>query len=186
MGQIRKRHSAAFKAKGSAAPIHLITSGGSLASLATAVQFPVRLVESGPAGGAILAAHIAAERAEHAIFSFDMGGTTAKICLIDDGKPLKSRTFEVDRSARFLKGSGLPVRIPVIEMVEIGAGGGSIASVDALSRIQVGPRSAGSEPGPGQHDFAHRVHDAPPAEARNRGTGSGRPIRCIHHNPAAQ
>jgi N-methylhydantoinase A len=138
----------AFAGKGSKAPIHLITSGGSLASLDTAMRFPVRLVESGPAGGAILAAHIAAERNEAAIFSFDMGGTTAKICLIDDGRPLKSRAFEVDRSARFMKGSGLPVRIPVIEMVEIGAGGGSIASVDALKRIQVGPRSAGSEPGP--------------------------------------
>jgi N-methylhydantoinase A len=142
------RLDAAFRQKGSKAPIHLITSGGSLASLDTAIRFPVRLVESGPAGGAILAAHIAAERSENAIFSFDMGGTTAKICLIDDGRPLKSRTFEVDRSARFMKGSGLPVRIPVIEMVEIGAGGGSIASVDALHRIQVGPRSAGSEPGP--------------------------------------
>ncbi len=138
----------AFAGKGSKAPIHLITSGGSLASLDTAMRFPVRLIESGPAGGAILAAHIAAERNEAAIFSFDMGGTTAKICLIDDGRPLKSRAFEVDRSARFMKGSGLPVRIPVIEMVEIGAGGGSIASVDALKRIQVGPRSAGSEPGP--------------------------------------
>ncbi len=142
------RLDATFRAKGSRAPIHLITSGGSLASLDTAVRFPVRLVESGPAGGAILAAYLAAERGENAIFSFDMGGTTAKICLIDNGTPLKSRAFEVDRSARFMKGSGLPVRIPVIEMVEIGAGGGSIASVDALHRIQVGPRSAGSEPGP--------------------------------------
>ena len=138
----------AFASKGSKAPIHLITSGGSLASLDTAMRYPVRLIESGPAGGAILAAHIAAERNENAIFSFDMGGTTAKICLIDNGRPLKSRAFEVDRSARFMKGSGLPVRIPVIEMVEIGAGGGSIASVDSLKRIQVGPRSAGSEPGP--------------------------------------
>ena len=77
-----------------------------------------------------------------------MGGTTAKICLIDHGKPLKSRTFEVDRTERFLKGSGLPVRIPVIEMVEIGAGGGSIAHVDALGRVAVGPESASSEPGP--------------------------------------
>lgn len=142
------RLDAAFKAKGAKVPIHLITSGGSLASLDTAIRFPVRLVESGPAGGAILAAHLAAEREETLIFSFDMGGTTAKICLIDNGRPLKSRSFEVDRSARFMKGSGLPVRIPVIEMVEIGAGGGSIASVDALSRILVGPRSAGSEPGP--------------------------------------
>lgn len=148
MAHYLSRLDSEFRRRGSKAPIHLITSGGSLASLDTAIKFPVRLVESGPAGGAILAAAIAAERGERQIFSFDMGGTTAKICLIDDGRPLKARTFEVDRSARFMKGSGLPVRIPVIEMVEIGAGGGSLASVDTLSRIQVGPRSAGSEPGP--------------------------------------
>jgi len=138
----------AFAREGYRNPIHLMTSGGSLASLETARRFPVRLVESGPAGGAILAAGIAQERGEKEILSFDMGGTTAKICLIEHGEPLKARTFEVDRTSRFMKGSGLPVRIPVIEMVEIGAGGGSIASVDALKRIQVGPHSAGSEPGP--------------------------------------
>jgi N-methylhydantoinase A len=130
------------------APIHLMTSGGSLASLETAARFPVRLVESGPAGGAILAGRIALERGERRILSFDMGGTTAKICLIEDGQPLKARAFEVDRQSRFKKGSGLPVRIPVIEMVEIGAGGGSIARVDVLQRILVGPDSAGAEPGP--------------------------------------
>lgn len=138
----------AFAKEGYRNPIHLMTSGGSLASLETARKFPVRLVESGPAGGAILAAGIAAERGEHQILSFDMGGTTAKVCLIENGEPLKARTFEVDRTSRFMKGSGLPVRIPVLEMVEIGAGGGSIASVDVLKRIQVGPHSAGSEPGP--------------------------------------
>jgi N-methylhydantoinase A len=133
---------------GLASPIHLMTSGGSLASLETAARFPVRLVESGPAGGAILAGRIALERGERRILSFDMGGTTAKICLIDDGEPLKARTFEVDRQSRFKKGSGTPVRIPIIEMVEIGAGGGSIARVDTLQRILVGPDSAGAEPGP--------------------------------------
>ena len=132
--------------------IHLMTSGGNLASLATARQFPVRLVESGPAGGAILSAHVAAERGERKVLSFDMGGTTAKICLIQDYTPFKARTFEVDRAARFLKGSGLPVRIPVIEMVEIGAGGGSIAKVDELRRIKVGPESAASVPGPACYD----------------------------------
>ena len=132
-------------------PIHLMTSGGSLASLATAVAMPVRLVESGPAGGAILAGRVALERGETRVLSFDMGGTTAKICLIDDGAPLKGRTFEIDRQSRFKKGSGLPVRIPVIEMVEIGAGGGSIARVDALQRILVGPDSAGAEPGPASY-----------------------------------
>jgi N-methylhydantoinase A len=143
-----ERLAEAFRAAGFANDIHLMTSGGSLASLETARRFPVRLVESGPAGGAILAAHIAAERGENQILSFDMGGTTAKICLIEDGEPLKARAFEVDRSARFMKGSGLPLRIPVIEMVEIGAGGGSIAQIDALGRIQVGPESAGAAPGP--------------------------------------
>jgi N-methylhydantoinase A len=142
----------AFAREGSTAPIHLMTSGGSLASLEAASRFPIRLVESGPAGGAILAARIAAERGERRVLSFDMGGTTAKICLIEDYEPLKSRSFEVDRSARFLKGSGLPVRIPVIEMIEIGAGGGSLARIDGLKRITVGPQSAGSEPGPACYD----------------------------------
>ena len=141
----------AFRSKDCAAPIHLMTSGGSLASLNTARNFPVRLIESGPAGGAILAARIAAERGEGKILSFDMGGTTAKICLIDDGKPFKGRTFEFDRSSRFMKGSGFPLRIPVIEMVEIGAGGGSLARIDAMKRIMVGPESAGSEPGPASY-----------------------------------
>src|SRR6185503_9780847 len=142
---------------------HLVTSGGNLTSLATAQQFPVRLVESGPAGGAILAANVAAERGERKVLSFDMGGTTAKICLIQDYTPFKSRAFEVDRAARFLKGSGLPVRVPVIEMVEIGAGGGSIARVDELRRITVGPDSAGADPGPacyGRGGDAPTVTDA--------------------------
>src|SRR5439155_22129463 len=143
-----RRLQRAFAQLGYRAPIHLITSGGSLASLETAARFPVRLIESGPAGGAILAGLIALRRGERRILSFDMGGTTAKICLIDDGKPLKGRYFEVDRQSRFKKGSGTPVRIPVLEMVEIGAGGGSIARVDALQRILVGPDSSGAEPGP--------------------------------------
>jgi N-methylhydantoinase A len=128
--------------------IYLVTSGGGVTSIETARRFPVRLVESGPAGGAIFAALIAARLGETKVLSFDMGGTTAKICLIEQYQPETSRVFEVDRAARFLKGSGLPVRIPVIEMVEIGAGGGSIARVDALKRVTVGPESASSEPGP--------------------------------------
>ena len=128
--------------------IYLVTSGGGVTSIETARRFPVRLVESGPAGGAIFAAQIAARLGESKVLSFDMGGTTAKICLIEKYQPETSRVFEVDRAARFLKGSGLPVRIPVIEMVEIGAGGGSIAKVDALKRVTVGPESASSEPGP--------------------------------------
>ena len=138
----------ALQARGFACPFLLMTSGGGLTDLATAVKFPIRLVESGPAGGAILAARIAAELGLDRVVSYDMGGTTAKICLIDDYKPLSTRTFEVARAYRNLKGSGLPVKIPAIEMVEIGAGGGSLANVDALGRVAVGPESAGSQPGP--------------------------------------
>ncbi len=152
-----------LRALGIDCPVLLMTSGGGLTTLDTAAEFPIRLVESGPAGGAMLAARIAAEGGYERVLSFDMGGTTAKICLIDHGRPLLSRSFEVDRVYRFKKGSGLPVRIPVIEMVEIGAGGGSIASVDKLARINVGPASAGSEPGPacyGRGGEAATVTDA--------------------------
>ena len=142
------RLDAALKQRGFSCPLLMITSGGGLTTIETARKFPIRLVESGPAGGAILAASLAHQYALGKVLSFDMGGTTAKICLIDEGEPQHSRTFEVARQYRFLKGSGLPLRIPVIEMVEIGAGGGSIASVDSLSRVNVGPESAGSEPGP--------------------------------------
>ena len=130
------------------APLFLMMSGGGLTTLETAARFPIRLVESGPAGGAILASQIAAECALPHVLSFDMGGTTAKICLLTDGEPERARKFEIARAYRDMKGSGIPVRIPVIEMVEIGAGGGSIARVDRLSRITVGPDSAGSTPGP--------------------------------------
>lgn len=126
----------------------LMTSGGGLTSVETARRFPVRLVESGPAGGAIFAAQMAARLGERKVLAFDMGGTTAKISLIEDYESQSARIFEVDRAARFLKGSGLPLRIPVIEMVEIGAGGGSLARLDALKRVAVGPESASSMPGP--------------------------------------
>lgn len=129
-------------------PLLLMTSGGGLTTVETARRFPIRLVESGPAGGAMLASAIAAKFDIARTLSFDMGGTTAKLCLIDDAEPQYSRSFEVAREYRFLKGSGLPLKIPVIEMVEIGAGGGSIASVDSLSRVNVGPHSAAAEPGP--------------------------------------
>jgi N-methylhydantoinase A len=133
---------------GLAAPVFLMLSGGGLTTIETACRYPIRLVESGPAGGAIFAADIAREAGLDRVLSFDMGGTTAKICLIDDHVPQTSRSFEVARVGRFKRGSGLPLRIPVIEMVEIGAGGGSLAHVDALGRIAVGPHSAGADPGP--------------------------------------
>ncbi|HEV3185678.1 MAG TPA: hydantoinase/oxoprolinase family protein, partial [Xanthobacteraceae bacterium] len=133
---------------GVSCPLFLMLSGGGLTTVETAIRFPVRLVESGPAGGAIFASHIARQRGLDQVISFDMGGTTAKICLIDAFRPQTNRVFEVARIYRFKKGSGLPLRIPVIEMVEIGAGGGSIARVDQMKRINVGPDSAGAEPGP--------------------------------------
>lgn len=142
------RLSATMKGLGFRGALLLMMSGGGLTTLETAQRLPIRLVESGPAGGAILASHIARENGLDEVLSFDMGGTTAKICLIADGEPERARVFEVARAYRNLKGSGWPVRIPVIEMVEIGAGGGSVARVDAMQRITVGPDSAGSEPGP--------------------------------------
>ncbi len=133
---------------GVSCPLLLMMSSGGICTVETARRFPVRLVESGPAGGAILARHVAARGGYDRAISFDMGGTTAKITLIDDYTPQQSRHFEVARAYRFAKGSGFPVRIPVIDMVEIGAGGGSIARVDPLRRIVVGPDSAGADPGP--------------------------------------
>ncbi|MBX2837117.1 MAG: hydantoinase/oxoprolinase family protein [Gammaproteobacteria bacterium] len=128
--------------------IFLMHSGGGIISIDSAAEFPVRLVESGPAGGAVFAANIAARYGLDKVLSFDMGGTTAKICLIKNQMPKTSRVFEVARTYRFKKGSGMPISIPVIDMVEIGAGGGSLASVDSMRQIRVGPKSAGSEPGP--------------------------------------
>jgi N-methylhydantoinase A len=158
-----RRLTEVLAAEGVTCPVYLMLSGGGITTVDTAVRFPVRLVESGPAGGAIFAAHVARELGLRSVVSYDMGGTTAKICLIDRGQPQTSRSFEVARVYRFMKGSGLPLRIPVIEMVEIGAGGGSIAAVDAMSRITVGPASAGSEPGPacyGRGGEAATVTDA--------------------------
>ncbi|WP_422010657.1 hydantoinase/oxoprolinase family protein [Reyranella sp.] len=137
-----------LKKEGIAAPLLLMMSSGGITTVDTARRYPVRLVESGPAGGAILARAVAAENDARKAVAFDMGGTTAKLTLLDDLELQRSRQFEVARAYRFVQGSGLPVRIPVIELVEIGAGGGSIARLDALGRIQVGPDSAGSVPGP--------------------------------------
>ena len=133
---------------GARCPVYMIHSGGGLIDVDTAAEFPVRLVESGPAGGAIFAADIARRFGLDRVVSYDMGGTTAKICLIEDFAPKTARSFEVARTTRFAKGSGMPISIPVIEMIEIGAGGGSIAWVDGMGRIQTGPESAASEPGP--------------------------------------
>ena len=192
---------AALGEAGFRCPCLLMTSGGSLVTIATAREHPVRLIESGPAGGAVLAGDLARRMGEDRIVSFDMGGTTAKICLFDDGEPLLGRHLEVDRAHRFMKGSGIPLKIPVVEMVEIGAGGGSIASVDQLKRVQVGPQSAGADPGPACYgkggawatvtdanlvlgrldplEFAGGSFDLDPEAARSAVSGHvGEPLSC--------
>jgi len=126
----------------------VMLSSGGIATRETASRFPVRLLESGPAAGALAAAQAGILAGHRDLLSFDMGGTTAKLCVIDDGQPAKTHEFEVDRVYRFRKGSGLPVRIPVIDMIELGAGGGSIARVDSLGLLKVGPDSSGADPGP--------------------------------------
>lgn len=142
----------ALRADGFGGSLLLMMSSGGLTTLETGAAFPIRLLDSGPAGGAILAGQLAKQCALDEVLSFDMGGTTAKICLIDNGEPQTARLFEVARAHRHTKGSGLPVRIPIVEMVEIGAGGGSIARIDALQRVTVGPDSAGASPGPACYD----------------------------------
>ena len=147
-----QRLEARLRGLGATCPLLLMHSGGGLMSSAAAAAFPVRLIESGPAGGAIFAAHLARAHRLDRIMSFDMGGTTAKIALIDDCSPRTAKTFETARTARFKKGSGMPISVPTIEMIEIGAGGGSIAAMDLLGRVTVGPHSAGSDPGPACYD----------------------------------
>ena len=126
----------------------LMLSSGGLTDVDEARRFPVRMLESGPAAGAIAAAWFGSRAGHDDLLAFDMGGTTAKLCVVDGGEPLVAHTFEACRERRFIPGSGLPLRISALELIEIGAGGGSIARVDELGLLKVGPESAGSEPGP--------------------------------------
>src|SRR5437867_11347180 len=126
----------------------MLSSGG-LTHVAEARRTPVQMLESGPAAGAIAAAFFGRDdTGSQGILAFDMGGTTAKLSLVDGGEPLTAYSFEAARQRRFIEGSGLPIRISTIELIEIGAGGGSIAHVDEIGLLKVGPRSAGSQPGP--------------------------------------
>jgi N-methylhydantoinase A len=152
-----------LKAIGFTGSFFVMLSSGGIATRDTASRFPVRLLESGPAAGALAAAQAGMLSGHRDLLSFDMGGTTAKLCVIEDGRPLKTHEFEVDRVYRFRKGSGLPVRIPVIDMIEIGAGGGSMARIDSLGLLKVGPESSGADPGPvcyGQGGTEPTVTDA--------------------------
>ena len=126
----------------------VMLSSGSLCDVETAGEFPVRLVESGPAAGALGAAAYGRAVGREELISFDMGGTTAKVCLVEEGEAQRSDQFEVDRVWRFKPGSGTPIRTPVIDLIEIGAGGGSIAWIDNLGILRVGPESSGADPGP--------------------------------------
>jgi len=128
--------------------LYIMLSNGGITTCETASEYPIRLIESGPAAGALAASFYSQRKGLDHVISFDMGGTTAKICVIDQGQPMVTTEFEVARVYRFKKGSGLPVKVPVIEMIEIGAGGGSIARIDGLGLLKVGPDSAGADPGP--------------------------------------
>ncbi|MEO0413123.1 MAG: hydantoinase/oxoprolinase family protein [Pseudomonadota bacterium] len=134
--------------KGRAQEPLIMLSNGGVVGANVAGRYPVRMIESGPAAGALVASHYAKAYGFDGLMSFDMGGTTAKACLIQDGEPLVTGEFEVDRRYRFKPGSGMPITVPSIDMIEIGAGGGSIARVDSLGLLKVGPDSAGSQPGP--------------------------------------
>ncbi len=130
------------------APLHIMLSNGGTCAAETAARFPVRLVESGPSGGVLAAIHAGRQSGFERVLAFDMGGTTAKACLSRDGELPVTTESEVARVYRFKKGSGLPLLVPVLDMIEIGAGGGSLARINELGLPQVGPESAGSEPGP--------------------------------------
>src|SRR4029453_13517324 len=140
--------SEALKERGSRGAFFVMSSNGGSLSLELARQFPVRLVESGPAAGVAIATHFARRLGKPNVLAFDMGGTTAKISLITGGEPARTSERGVARVPPFQKGSGLLLKAPAVELIEIGAGGGSIAHVDALGLLAVGPDSAGADPGP--------------------------------------
>jgi N-methylhydantoinase A len=139
---------AELAARGISAPLLLMLSNGGLTHIEDAKHTPVKLLESGPAAGVLIAAHLAQREGVEAVLAFDMGGTTAKLGIVDAGEPSIGYSFEVARARRFAPGSGLPVRISTVELIEIGAGGGSIAHLDEIDLLKVGPISAGSDPGP--------------------------------------
>lgn len=142
------RLSSQLQALGLNAPLFMMLSSGGLTHLDEARRIPVQLLESGPAAGALAAAFFGARSAMANLLAFDMGGTTAKLSVVQGGEPLVVHQFEAGRERRFTKGSGLPLKISTVELIEIGAGGGSIARIDSLGLLKVGPRSAGSVPGP--------------------------------------
>jgi N-methylhydantoinase A len=148
MDRYLARLEAELRRRGLDGPLHLMLSAGGIATVRHARRHPVQLIESGPAAGAMAAMHVGRACGLDDMISFDMGGTTAKMCLIEGGEAEHASTFEAARVKRFRRGSGLPLKVPVIDLIEIGAGGGSIAAVNAMGLLTVGPESAGSVPGP--------------------------------------
>jgi 5-oxoprolinase (ATP-hydrolysing) len=148
MGRYLGKLERALHAQGFRGALRLMHSAGGLLSPETARAFPIRMLESGPAGGGLATAFFGAASGRADVISFDMGGTTAKACLIEAGRAEIAPMMEAARVHRFKKGSGLPIKAPVIDMIEIGAGGGSIAAIDEVGLLRVGPRSAGADPGP--------------------------------------
>jgi len=154
---------AGLAGRGYRAPLRIMLSNGGLGSTRTARDFPLRLIESGPVAGAIVGRHLAQALALPEVLSFDMGGTTAKACLVRDGALPVTEELEVARSRRFTRSSGFPVAVPAVNMIEIGAGGGSIAAISRIGLVEVGPQSAGADPGPvcyGRGGVAPTVTDA--------------------------
>lgn len=148
MDRYLKRLEAELRKRGFLGSLRLMHSAGGLVSLATARELPIRLLESGPAGGGLATALFGELAGRADVISFDMGGTTAKACMIEDNRAEIAPMMEAARVHRFTKGSGLPIKAPVIDMIEIGAGGGSIAALDEVGLLKVGPHSAASDPGP--------------------------------------
>ena len=148
MQRYLKRLTDALQELGFRGMLFMMLSDGGITTAETAAKFPIRIIESGPAGGAIAAQQYGELTNQNDLISFDMGGTTAKICIIEDGQPMKAKDFEAARVYRFKKGSGIPLKVPVIELIEIGAGGGSIAKVNNMGLLVVGPESSGADPGP--------------------------------------
>jgi N-methylhydantoinase A len=166
LGRLQRR---LVEDQGVTGALYVMQSNGGVSRIEEATRYPIRLVESGPAAGALAAAHYGALTGHANLLSFDMGGTTAKACIIDNGEPLIAPEFEVAREYQFKKGSGLPVKVSVIEMIEIGTGGGSIARVDGLKRLQVGPQSAGAKPGPVCYGLGGAEPTVTPHATRHRG-----------------
>ena len=148
MQRYLQRLSEALQGLGFRGMLFMMLSDGGITTAETAAKFPIRIIESGPAGGAIAALEYGELTAQKDLISFDMGGTTAKLCIIENGQPIKAKEFEAARMYRFKKGSGIPLKVPVIELIEIGAGGGSIAKVNNMGLLVVGPESSGADPGP--------------------------------------